>query len=243
MKKTPTIRTDLLKRIFVNDTIEEGVFALEDSQIINRLVNVLRVRVGDEIILFDRTQREWQAKITNIHKKHLTFETVLSPKRLENDISITLAFSPIKQERMRFLLEKCTEIGVKKFIPIIFDRTIVRDISQDKLREYMIGACEQSGRTSIPEIADALSVSEFLMTYQDSEVIFCNEKESDFLINKVIIKKKPIVVIGPEGGITDQERKLFETKENVTSVSLGKNILRAETASIFSLSCLVASQM
>lgn len=238
------MRTGLLKRIFVNGIVDKGIFVLEDPEITNRLLNVLRLRTNDEIILFNQEQKEWKAKIIDLHKKRITFETTPAlAKSEENDITITLAFSPIKQERMRFLIEKCTEIGIKEFVPLIFDRTIVRDFNREKLKDYVIGACEQSGRVSIPKIAQTISLSEFLIKFQDAEIIFCNEKESDFLINKVTMKEKQIIVIGPEGGVTDQERKLFETTKNVTSVSLGRNILRAETAAIFSVSYLAALQI
>lgn len=237
------MKKELLKRIFVTEIVEEGMFVLEDSQIINRLLNVLRLRINDEVILFNHIKKEWRAIITSIHKKQIAFETTLLPTKLENDIKVTLAFSPIKQERMRFLLEKCTEIGVKKFIPIIFDRTIVRDTNKEKLLDYVISACEQSGRVSIPEITDNINISRFLSEHHKTKIIFCNEKESDFLINKVIIKEDTIIVVGPEGGVTDQERQLFESAENVISVSLGKNILRAETAAIFSVGYFAALQI
>ncbi|MBP9792162.1 MAG: 16S rRNA (uracil(1498)-N(3))-methyltransferase [Rickettsiales bacterium] len=237
------MRKELLKRIFVNDIIEDEMFVLEDLQIISRLLNVLRLRINDEIILFNHTTKEWCAKITSIHKKQIIFETTLLPAKLENKIEVTLAFSPIKQERIRFLLEKCTEIGVVKFIPLIFDRTIVRDTNKEKLLDYIISACEQSGRVSIPEITDNLNIAQFLSQYQKTRIIFCNEKESDFLINKVIIKEDTIIVVGPEGGVTDQERSLFESAQNVVSVSLGKNILRAETAAIFSVGYFAALQI
>lgn len=236
------MRTGPDKRIFVNEKIEEGNFILEDSQIINRIQNVLRLRVDDEIILFNSERKEWLAKIIDLHKKRIVFDVSNPLERSENEMSVVVAFSPIKQERMKFLLEKCTEIGITKFIPIIFDRTIVRKVSQEKLHSYVVSACEQSGRVSVPEITNQIDLQHFLKKYTDAEIIFCDEKESDFLINKVTIKDRQIIIVGPEGGVTDQERKLLKSEKNVYSVSLGKNILRAETAAIFATSYFAALQ-
>lgn len=237
------MRTGLSKRIFVDAALSEGNFCLEDHQTINRISKVLRLKEGDEIALFNREREEWLARISAIKKREISFDLLSSIEVVENNTDIVLAFSPIKPERMRFLLEKCTEIGVTKFIPVIFDRTIIRKVNQEKLEHYIIAASEQSGRVIVPEIAKETSLSEFLKSESNYQIIFCNEKEGDFLINKVTIKEKQIVVIGPEGGFTDQEREMLESQANVKSVSLGKNILRAETASIFVVGYLAALQM
>lgn len=237
------MRTGLSKRIFVDVELSEGNFCLTDHQTINRISKVLRLKEGDEIVLFSREQKEWLARIITVKKREIVFDLLSSSEVVENSADIILAFSPIKPERMRFLLEKCTEIGVTKFIPVIFDRTIIRKVNREKLDHYIIAASEQSGRVSVPGIEQEKSLSEFLKASQEAEIIFCNEKEDDFLINKVTIKGKQIVIIGPEGGFTDQEREMLESQANVKSVSLGKNILRAETASIFAVGYLAALQI
>ena len=237
------MRTGLSKRIFVDAALSEGNFCLTDSQTINRISKVLRLKEGDEIALFNREQKEWLARIIAIKKREIIFYVLSSSEVVENNTDIILAFSPIKQERMRFLLEKCTEIGVKKFIPVMFDRTIIHKVNQEKLGHYLVSACEQSGRISIPEITQGIKLRELLLNHNESEFILCNEKEDDFLLNKVTIKDKQIVIVGPEGGLTDKEREMLISYTNVQSVSLGKNILRAETAAIFTVGYLAALQM
>lgn len=236
------VKTNLLKRIFIDQHITLGKLFLEDKRVIMRLVNVLRLQENDKIVVFNSEGKEWYANIAEVQKRRILLDIISFLEHKENNVSIEIAFSPIKQERMRFLLEKCTEIGATKFTPIIFDRTIVRNSSTEKLEQYIVGACEQSRRVSLPNLSKEIKLSDFLEKNRESEIIFCNEKESEFLINKVKGKKGQIILIGPEGGMTDQERELLLSTSNVQSVSLGNNILRAETAAIFAISYLAALQ-
>ena len=232
-----------LKRIFVNTPIARGTIQLDDSVIINRLANVLRLQRNDEIVVFNSQSGEWRARISEISKRKVILEVLTHIIYKENNFTIALAFSPIKHERMKFMVEKCTEIGVSKFIPVVFDRTIVREVNESKLYSYLVGACEQSGRVIVPEILRVHTLSELLETHDSYEIIFCNEKEDDFFINNVSIKDKQIIIVGPEGGFTGREQELLQRNRNVQSISLGHNILRAETASIFAVSYIAALQM
>ncbi len=228
------MKQENLKRIYVDSSLSGNHLSIDDPQIISRLINVLRLRIGDSFIAFNPTDRQRLSKILEISRKTITCELGPPLESLENNLKIALAFSPIKTDRMRFLIEKCTEIGIKSFIPIKFSRTIISDLNCDKLGHYIISACEQSGRISIPSLTPPTSLAEFLITYKDCAVLFCNEKENSFWLKDfAFTKNKTIVVlIGPEGGLTDQERETLADCDFVQSISLGRNILRSETAAI-----------
>ena len=136
------------------------------------------------------------------------------------------------------MIQKSTELGTTKFIPIITDRTIVRKINIKRLEKVIIESCEQSNRLKIPIIEKPLSLENFIKIYQDLDIIFCDLNAGSKTINKNILKnQKPLcVLIGPEGDFTENERKKILELNNVQSVKINENILRSETAAISALS-------
>ena len=196
----------------------------------------MRLKPGDTISLFNATNGEWDAKIVNHNKENTEFkvEKLTKSKKLENEL--WLAFSPIKKNFLDMMVQKTTELGVQKFIPILSERTIVKAINTQRLKKIAIEASEQSNRISIPEIKNLESLENFLNKFPNKgSLIFCdiNCKESDlkkFLLNRT---QGPIcILIGPEGDFSEKERQLLIEKKEIFSLSLASNILRAETAAI-----------
>ena len=161
-------------------------------------------------------------------------------KSPEKHIKINIASAIIKPERFRFLIEKCTEIGCTSFTPLLTSRTIVRKLNHDKVMSYALGAAEQCGRCDIPEILQETSLKIFLQNTKD-QLVFCDERPTTQTIKQLNIENTvPIsVLIGPEGGFTDEEHDMITKYSHVHRVSLGKYILRAETAAITALSLLI----
>ena len=198
--------------------------------------NVMRLKPGDTISLFNSENGEWSAKIVNHNKESIEFkvEKLVKTKKLENEI--WLAFSPIKKNFLDMMIQKTTELGVQKFIPILSERTIVKEVNTERLKKIIIEASEQSNRISVPEIKSLESLKNFLNKFpNDGTLIFCdiNCEKSD--IKNILSKKKqgPIcILIGPEGDFSEKERQLIIENKEFLSLSLSGNVLRAETAAI-----------
>tara|TARA_Y100001970_G_scaffold135559_1_gene166906 strand:- start:52 stop:681 length:630 start_codon:yes stop_codon:yes gene_type:complete len=199
----------------------------------------MRLKPGDTISLFNSKNGEWSAKIVSHNKVNTEFkvEKIIKNTNIENDI--WLAFSPIKKNPLDMMIQKTTELGVQKFIPILSERTIVKEINIERLKKIIVEASEQSNRISVPEIETLKPLKNFLDKFpENGSLIFCdiNSNKSDL---KNILEKKsqgPIcVLVGPEGDFSEKERQLIIEKKEIFSLSLANNILRAETAAIASV--------
>ena len=196
----------------------------------------MRLKPGDIISLFNSDNGEWSAKIVNHNENNTEFkvEKLINYKKLENDL--WLAFSPIKKNHLDMMIQKTTELGVQKFIPILSERTIVRKINTGRLKKIIVEASEQSNRISVPEIKNLEPLKLFLNKFPDNgSLIFCDINSDETDLKNIISKKKqgPIcILIGPEGDFSEKERQLIIEKKEIFSLSLANNILRAETAAI-----------
>ena len=201
--------------------------------------NVMRLKPGDTISLFNSLNGEWRAKIVNHNKENTTFivEKLIKSKKPETDI--WLAFSPIKKSYLDMMVQKTTELGIRKFIPILSDRTIVKEINIERLKKIIIEASEQSNRISVPEIKNLEPLTSFLNKFpNEGSLIFCDINCDKSDLKNILSKKKKgavCILIGPEGDFSEKERQLIIEKKEIFSLSLANNILRAETAAIASV--------
>ena len=203
--------------------------------------NVMRLKPGDTISLFNSMNGEWKAKIVNHNKENTEFkvEKLIKSKKPENDL--WLAFTPIKKNPLDIMIQKTTELGVQKFIPILSERTIVKEINTERLKKIIIEASEQSNRISIPEILKPKSLKVFLKNFpKDGKLIFCDINSINSELKNSALKqnnKTPIcILIGPEGDFSESERQSIIDIDQSFSLSLASNILRAETAAIAAIS-------
>ena len=199
------------------------------------LSKVMRIKEKEVFSLFN-SSGEWEAKILNISKSFVEFKITKQLRQKENFKQLWLAFSPIKSNYFNFMIQKATELGITKFLPIIFDRTIVRKINKERLKKVAIEAAEQSNRIQVPDIEDSQNLGDFLDRC-DVDLIFTDLNSNT---NKVDLKKlsnKPTcIVVGPEGDISENEREEILSYKGVQAIKINENILRSETAVISAIS-------
>ena len=199
------------------------------------LVKVMRLKIDNNFLLFNETG-EWVAKIIKIVKDKVYFKIENKFREKTNEKEVWLAFTPIKLNNLNFLIQKCTELGVTKFLPIIFERTIVRRINVEKLKKIAIEASEQSNRVNIPLIEQTQNLESFLNS-NSVDLIFTDLNSTNKKIDKYKLTNKPTcIIVGPEGDFSELEREKILTFKGVQAVKINENILRSETAVISAIS-------
>jgi len=202
------------------------------------LAKVMRVKVGESFSLFNQSG-EWEAKINEILKGIVEFTVLKKLREKDNEKNIWLAFAPIKSNFFNFMIQKATELGVTKFVPIITDRTIVRKINYERIEKIIIEASEQSNRIKVPKVEKIQNLNLFLKNNNHKiNIIFGDlNTENQNLDPKIKKENKPIcIIIGPEGDFTESEREQILNFKDVQSLKINNNILRTETAAISAIS-------
>ena len=195
---------------------------------------VMRLKNKEVFSLFNNSG-EWEVKISNITKSIVEFNVTHQLRHKENTKDLWLAFSPIKSNYFNFMIQKATELGVTKFLPIIFERTIVRKINKERLEKVIIEAAEQSNRITVPSIEDPQKLKSFLNN--DMDLIFTDLNTTNTKIDiKKLTTKPTCVIIGPEGDFSEEEREEILKFSGVQPIKINENILRSETAVISALS-------
>ena len=199
------------------------------------LKDVMRLKIGDKLSVFN-TLGEWNAIIQSYEKYGAKIKIIKKVRDKDNEKNIWLAFSPIKQNPLNFVIQKGTELGIQKFIPILSERTIVRKINTERIKKIIVESSEQSNRISVPEINKLESLKAFLSSFpKNGLLIFC-DINSDKKNLKNILQRKidgpTCILIGPEGDFSENERKMIINLKQTFPISLAKNILKAETAAI-----------
>tara|TARA_B100001057_G_scaffold340358_1_gene341155 strand:+ start:82 stop:738 length:657 start_codon:yes stop_codon:yes gene_type:complete len=199
------------------------------------LTKVMRVKQNELFSLFNK-EGEWEAKILGVSKSIVEFETTKKIRQQENTKEIWLAFSPIKSNYQNFMIQKATELGITKFLPIVFDRSIVRKINKERLDKIVIEAIEQSGRIGIPFIEPIQKLDNFLKK-NSMDLIFTDLNSDNKKVDKSKFTDKPVcIIVGPEGDFSEAERQKILSLKGVQSIKISQNILRSETAVISAIS-------
>ena len=222
-------------RLFFSETLSADMIDKLDKSQSHYLTKVMRVKENDVFSLFNKNG-EWEAKILRISKNIVEFKTTKQLRQKEHTKELWLAFSPIKSNYQNFMIQKATELGVTKFLPIIFDRTVVRKINNERLEKIIIEASEQSNRLNVPEIEKAQNLKNFLNS-NSMDLIFTDLNSDNKKIDKSKLTDKPIcIIIGPEGDFSEAEREEILSFKGVQSLKINENILRSETAVISAIS-------
>ena len=222
-------------RLFFSNSLSADMIDKLDKSQSHYLVKVMRVKENEVFSLFNKNG-EWEAKILGISKNVVEFKTIKQVRQKENTKELWLAFSPIKSNYQNFMIQKATELGVTKFLPIIFDRTVVRKINKNRLEKIIIEASEQSNRINVPTIEDAQNLKSFLKNNL-MELIFTDLNSDNQKIDKSKLTNKPVcIIIGPEGDFSEIEREEILDFKGVQPVKINENILRSETAVISAIS-------
>ena len=220
-------------RLFYPESLSINLESKLNKSQSHYIAKVMRIKIGENFSLFNKNE-EWSVKISQISKGIVEFIVIQRLRQKESSKEIWLAFSPIKSNYLNFMIQKATELGVTKFIPIIFDRTIVRKINKDRVEKIIIEATEQSNRINIPILEKSQNLKNFLSkNVRKIDLIFTdlNSKKKKIEIHKQT--NKPLcAIIGPEGDFSEIERKQILNFEGVKPININENILRAETASI-----------
>ena len=225
-------------RIFLSERLEENnkiVLGKDQSHYIS---NVMRLKSGDELLLFNGIDGEFLGKVAGSEKKQTTIQVHVKQRDQPRPSNISLAFCPLKGQRLDFLIQKCTEVGLKSFIPVISDHTIVRNVNENRLNKIIIESSEQSDQLNIPQIVSALNLEEFLHSLKKEDVVLFGDissKNNDLTQLIEDKSKNYILFVGPEGDFSPKEREIILKNDKFKSFSLGKNILRSETAAMAGL--------
>jgi|TARA_B110000438_G_scaffold224827_1_gene218744 16S rRNA (uracil1498-N3)-methyltransferase len=222
-------------RLFFQKSLSLNLINKLDKSQSHYVSKVMRVKVNEVFSLFN-SSGEWEAKILNISKSIVEFIIAKQLRQKENSKELWLAFSPIKSNYLNFMIQKATELGVTKFLPIIFDRTIVRKINKERLEKVIIEATEQSNQINVPYIEEPQSLKYFLNN-KKKNLIFTDLNSNNKKIDLDKLTKNPIcIIIGPEGDFSEVERKQILSFKEVQPIKINENILRSETAVISALS-------
>ncbi len=222
-------------RLYFSDKIQSEIISYLTREQSHYVKDVMRLKTGDSFSVFN-DQGEWNAIIENYEKDGARIKILKKVRNKKSEKNVWLAFSPIKQNPLNFMIQKTTELGIQKFIPVVCERSVVNDINVERIKKIIIESSEQSNRLSVPEITKKESLKNFLKLFpKDGCIIFCdiNCNKSNF---KNILSKKikgPVcILVGPEGDFSENERQLIIELNQTSPLSLASNILRAETAAI-----------
>jgi 16S rRNA (uracil1498-N3)-methyltransferase len=238
---TPAWPPASLPRLYVEETLSPDAAIQLEGAPANYLANVLRLRPGAEVKLFDDRTGEWLAEVTEAGRKRVVLAVGrhLRPREPVPDLWLLLA--PIKRGRIDWLVEKATELGVARLVPVLTGRTIVERLNLERLRAHSIEAAEQCDRTALPELSEPVRLEALLEQWpQERRLYFADEGGGEPL--KAAVEAEPAaILIGPEGGFTGQERAAISGLPQARSVSLGPRILRADTAAIAAVALWMAA--
>ena len=222
-------------RLFFSATLSTGITDKLDKSQSHYLSKVMRVKENEVFSLFNNNG-EWEAKVLSVSKNIIEFKITKQLRKKENIKELWLAFSPIKSNYQNFMIQKATELGITKFLPIIFDRTVVRKINKERLEKIIVEASEQSNRINVPIIEDVQGLNNFLKTNLIN-LIFTDLNSNNNKIDKSKFTDKPIcIIVGPEGDFSEAEREEILTFKGVQPIKINENILRSETAVISAIS-------
>lgn len=230
------------QRLYCDAALGEGTELILDRDQSHYLINVLRYQTGQVVLIFNGIDGEYRASITLADRKKAQLLCHEQTRPQDPMPDLTLVFAPIKKARIDFIAEKATELGVGRIQPIMTDFTQVSRVNTDRMAANAIEAAEQTGRTTIPVIDQPLSLQTLLEDWPEGcHIIFCDEDtagNADFVFQARVasLKGPAAILIGPEGGFSPQERDMIRGHKAAVPVSLGQNILRADTAMLAALS-------
>jgi 16S rRNA (uracil1498-N3)-methyltransferase len=227
-------------RLFVPAPLGASGKIIPDEGQAHYLLHVMRAREGARVLVFNGTDGEWQARIAEVTRRTCAL-VCESQTRPQADVpDLWLAFAPIKRTPADYVAQKATELGVRVLQPVITRRTIARRVNGERLRANAIEAAEQSGRVTVPEAREAVSLDALLKSWPaERRLLFCDEGGEALPIVQALQEAKRTnswgVLTGPEGGFDPEERSLIRSRPFVLPVTLGPRIMRADTAGLAAL--------
>ena len=221
-------------RLFVENKLTSSVQVILNESQSHYLAHVMRVRLNDEVLLFNGTDGEWKSKVAGISKKSVVLDVIEQTRKQDKDSDVWLCFAPVKKDNTDLIVQKATELGVARLCPVITKRTITNKVNTDRMHLLAIEASEQSERLSVPKISDPQKLDVLLKNWDDTRTLYyLSERQDTKVVNE--FSRKAAFLVGPEGGFDEDEIKKLSAFSCATPVHLGRRILRAETACVASL--------
>lgn len=239
MTATPAWPPRSLPRLYVRQPLGEGAAVELDAAQANYLGNVLRLQTGAELLVFDGMSGEWLARIASAGKKRMSLAVERKTREPESIPDVWLAFAPVKRAQTDWLVEKATELGAARLVPVMTQRTIAERVRLDRVESIAIEAAEQCGRTRVPEIAEPLPLKRFIEELDPARHFYFADENGGEPLSSAFREGPAAILTGPEGGFTEEERA-FVRGSGACAISLGPRILRAETAALAALAGFMA---
>ena len=241
MPATPAWPPASTPRLFIDQPLEAGLSLTLDGAHANYLANVMRLKHDDPVRLFDDRTGEWLATVSDVAKRTITLGLLAKLAEREAVPDLWLLFAPIKKGRIDWLIEKATELGVARLQPVITRRTIVDRLNLDRLRAHMIEAAEQCDRTALPVMNEPVKLESLLREWDAGRALIFADEAGGAPLTHVARRGPAAILIGPEGGFTDEERESIGKVAGACPVSLGPRILRADTAAAAAIAVWMAT--
>jgi 16S rRNA (uracil1498-N3)-methyltransferase len=226
-------------RLFVETALGDGARVAPDDGQSHYLLHVMRAKVGDRISLFNGRDGEWLARVADVTKRSCTMVCEKQTAKQFDTPDIWLCFAPIKKTPADYVVQKATELGVRALLPVFTRRTIVGRVNQERMRANAVEAAEQSGRLTVPEIREAVTLEKLLANWpKERRLYFCDEAGDAPPAAEAFKGARGMacaVLSGPEGGFDPAERETIRDQPFVTALTLGQRILRADTAALAAL--------
>jgi 16S rRNA (uracil1498-N3)-methyltransferase len=234
-----------MQRLFVPDDLGHGVELEAGPQQSHYLLHVLRLAEGAELLLFNGRDGEWSAAIASRTKRSVRLK-LLEPQRPQPPLpDLVYCFAPLKQGRLDYLVQKAVEMGAGVLQPVITQHTQVAKPSIERLRANVIEAAEQCGILAVPHVREAEKFERLLAGWdKDRRLIFCDEDaatDNPLAALQSLTGNRLALLVGPEGGFSDDERRMLRALPFVTPIPLGPRILRADTAAVAALALIQAT--
>jgi 16S rRNA (uracil1498-N3)-methyltransferase len=234
-----------MQRLFINAPLSTGAAVEANSEQFNYLANVLRMEEGAEILLFNGRDGEWKASLTFPTRKRILLTATEETRPQPAPSDLHYLFAPLKVGRMDYLVQKAVEMGAGFLQPVMTQHVQGKITNLDKIRANVIEAAEQCGILGIPDVAEPVRLADLLDRWPaDRRIIYCDEGDAGQnplpLLSKVT-ERKIALLVGPEGGFSEEERTRLHSLDFVTAIPLGPRILRADTAAVAAMAVIQAA--
>ena len=229
-------------RIYLDKKLNLDLDLILEKEDAHYLTNVMRLREGDNLFLFNSKDGEFKGEIIAFDKKNIKVKLISKIENINKSGKISLIFSLIKSSKLDYLIQKCTEVGIKSFYPVISEKSVAKNLNIQRTEKIIKESCEQSNQLYLPAIHSVEKLEKKLKSLdKNSIVFFADINSSNKKIDEVIKNNKNLefyLLVGPEGDFSLKERDLLKSMNNCIPISLGQNILRSETAAVAGLAIL-----
>ena len=229
-------------RIYLDKKLNLDLDLILEKEDAHYLKNVMRLREGDNVFLFNSKDGEFKGEIISSDKKNTKVKLISKIENINKPGKISLIFSLIKSSKLDYLIQKCTEVGVKSFVPVISEKSVVKNFNIKRTEKIIKESCEQSNQLFLPAIHEVEKLERKIKSFdKNSIVFFADINSSNKKIDEIINNNKNrefYLLVGPEGDFSLKERDLLKSMNNCIPISLGQNILRSETAAVAGLAIL-----